>query len=115
MLKSDIEFLKHIKEETEFILEYTLTISEEEFLANPLLKKAIIRCLEIIGKATKKVNFDFRIKYSAVPWKEMAGLRDKLIHDYSGVDYILLFQIIKENIPELHFQIEQIINEHDNK
>jgi len=45
----------------------------------------------------------------------MAGLRDKLIHDYSGVDYILLFQIIKENIPELHFQIEQIINEHDNK
>lgn len=47
MLKSDIEFLKHIKAETEFILEYTLTISEEEFLANPLLKKAIIRCLEI--------------------------------------------------------------------
>jgi uncharacterized protein with HEPN domain len=114
MLKSDIEFLKHIRDETKFILEYTSTISEEEFLSNPLLKKAMIRCFEIIGEATKKVDFEFRTKYNLIPWKEMAGLRDKLIHDYTGVDYPLLFKIISENIPELHFQIEQIIKEHDN-
>jgi uncharacterized protein with HEPN domain len=115
MSKSDIQFLKHIKEETDFIIEFTSSISENEFLENRLLKKAMIRCFEIIGEATKKVDFDFRMKYNSIAWKEMAGLRDKLIHDYTGIDYNLLWIIIKESIPELHFQIEQIINEHDNK
>ena len=114
MSKSDIQFLKHIKEETEFIIEFTSTISEEEFLENRLLKKAMIRCFEIIGEATKKVDFDFRMKYNSIAWKEMAGLRDKLIHDYTGVDYNLLWLIISENIPELDFQLEQIIKEHNN-
>ena len=114
MSKSDIQFLKHIKEETEFIIEFTSTISEEEFLENRLLKKAMIRCFEIIGEATKKVDFDFRMKYNSIAWKEMAGLRDKLIHDYTGVDYNLLWLIISENIPELDFQLEQIIKEYNN-
>ena len=115
MSKSDIQFLKHIKEETEFIIEFTSTISEEEFLENRLLKKAMVRCFEIIGEATKKVDFDFRMKYNSIAWKEMAGLRDKLIHDYTGVDYNLLWIIISENIPELDFQLEQIIDEYNNK
>ena len=115
MSKSDIQFLKHIKEETEFIIEFTSTISEEEFLENRLLKKAMIRCFEIIGEATKKVDFDFRMKYNSIAWKEMACLRDKLIHDYTGVDYNLLWIIISENIPELDFQLEQIIDEYNNK
>ena len=114
MSKSDIQFLKHIKEETEFIIEFTSTISEEEFLENRLLKKAMIRCFEVIGEATKKVDFDFRMKYNSIAWREMAGLRDKLIHDYTGVDYNLLWLIISENIPELDFQLEQIIKEYNN-
>ena len=112
MSKSDIQFLKHIKEETEFIIEFTINISEDEFLENRLLKKAIVRCFEIIGEATKQVDFEFRMKYNSIAWKEMAGLRDKLIHDYTGVDYSLLWIIISESIPELDFQLEQIINEH---
>jgi uncharacterized protein with HEPN domain len=113
MLKSDIEFIKHIKDETEFIMKYTANISEDEFLSNQLLKKGIIRCFEVIGGATKKVDFDFRRKYNAVPWKEMAGLRDKLIHDYTGVDYVLLYQISIENIPELDFQLDQILKDNN--
>lgn len=115
MSKSDIVFLNHIKEETEFIIEFTASITEDEFQENRLLKKGIIRCFEIIGEATKKVDLDFRMKYNSIAWKEMAGLRDKLIHDYTGVDYNLLWVIIKESIPELDFQIEQIIKEHNNK
>lgn len=115
MSKSDIIFLNHIKEETEFIIEFTASISEEEFQENRLLKKAVIRCLEIIGEATKKVDADFRTKYKLIAWKEMAGLRDKLIHDYTGVDYNLLWVIIKESIPELDFQLEEILNEYNNK
>ena len=115
MSKSDIQFLKHIKEETEFIIEFTNNISEVEFSENRLLKKAIVRCFEIIGEATKQVDFEFRMKYNSIAWKEMAGLRDKLIHDYTGVDYSLLWIIISESIPELDFQLEQIINEYYNE
>jgi uncharacterized protein with HEPN domain len=115
MLKSEIRFLRHIFEETSFIIEYTSAISEKEFHENQLLKKGIVRCFEIIGEATKNIDKDFRNKYYAIPWKEMAGLRDKLIHDYIEVDYYLLWKIAKHNIPELHFQIEQILNEYNKK
>ncbi len=115
MLKSDIEFLKHINDEAAFIIEFTESITEEEFNNDRLLKKGIVRCFEIIGESTKKVDLDFRIKYNAIPWREMAGLRDKLIHDYTGVDYTLLWNFCKTIIPKLHFQISEIINEHDIK
>lgn len=81
MLKSEIEYLRHIKDETSFIIEHTSSITEENFNEDLVLRKALIRSLEVIGEATKRVNVDFRLKYKAVPWKEMAGLRDKLIHD----------------------------------
>ena len=68
-----------------------------------------------IGEATKNLNQDFRLKYNSVPWSYMAKLRDKIIHHYQGVDYETIWNIITQEIPELHFQIEQIIKEHDNK
>ncbi len=112
MLKSELEYLRHIKDECSFIIQYTKDINEEDFHANLVLKKAIVRSFEIIGEATKKVSHDFRSKYNSVPWKEMAGLRDRLIHDYTGVDYQLLWKISIESIPELDYQIEQIIKSH---
>ncbi len=114
MLKSEIEYLRHIKDETTFIIQHTSSIKEDDFIENLVLQKAIIRSLEVIGEATKRVNFDFRIKYNTVPWKEMAGLRDKLIHDYIGVDYPLVWKICTESVPELDFQIEKIIMKHSN-
>jgi len=79
------------------------------------LKRAITRALEIIGEATKNLNLDFRMKYNSVPWNYMAKLRDKIIHHYQGVDYETIWNIITQEMPELHFQIEQIIKEYDNK
>jgi uncharacterized protein with HEPN domain len=115
MLKSEIEFLKHIYDEVEFIIEFTESINEEQFHNDRLLKKGIVRCFEIIGEATKKVGPDFRLKYNTIPWKEMVGLRDKLIHDYTGVDYTLLWNFCKTSIPELHFQISEILKEYNIK
>ena len=79
------------------------------------MKRAITRALEIIGEATKNLNLDFRMKYNSVPWNYMAKLRDKIIHHYQGVDYETIWNIITQEMPELHFQIEQIIKEYDNK
>ena len=111
----DIEFIGHIFGEVKFILKTTQNINANSFYEDETLKRAVTRAFEIIGEATKNVDYDFRSKYPAVPWKFMAGMRDKLIHDYMGVDYKLVFKTAIEEIPELHFQIEQIIKEHNNK
>lgn len=113
MSKSDeIEFIKHIFIEINYIQTTIVEVNEEDFYKDETLKRAITRALEIIGEATKNLNIDFRLKYSSVPWSYMAKLRDKIIHHYQGVDYETIWNIITQEIPELHFQIEQIIKEH---
>ncbi len=113
MQKFEILYLKHIKDECDFIIKHSNNLEEEDFFKNEVLQKAFVRSLEIIGEATKKVDSDFKSKYYIIPWKEMAGMRDKLIHDYTGVDYILVWETIKNNIPELEFQINEIILEYN--
>jgi len=111
----DLEFLGHNLGEVQFILETTNNLTETDFFENGTIKRAVVRSFEIIGQATKNLNMDFRYKYSEIPWKFMAGMRDILIHEYMGVDYKLVFKTAIEDIPELHFQIEKIITEHENK
>lgn len=83
------------------------------FINDEILKRAVVRALEIVGEATKNLSLDFRLKYNQVPWKSMAGMRDKLIHDYMGVDYNLVFITAKENVPELLDLIELIITKNN--
>ncbi|TRX33466.1 DUF86 domain-containing protein [Flavobacterium sp. ZT3R18] len=112
MSKSEIEYLRHIKQECEFILEHSKGLVEEAFYEDQVLKRAFTRCLEIIGEASKRVSLDFRLKYNSIPWKDMAGMRDKIIHHYEGVDYEIVWDTIQNRIPELDCQIELIIKEH---
>jgi uncharacterized protein with HEPN domain len=77
MSKEPVEYLKHIRDESLYLLSITSTgITKEEFLDDETLKRAVVRSLEIIGEATKKIPADFRIKWKNVKWKEMAGMRD---------------------------------------
>lgn len=115
MLKSEIEYLKHIKKECDYLILHSQNLLEVAFYEDETLKRAFTRCLEIIGEASKRVNEDFRLKYYTIPWRDMAKTRDKIIHHYEGVDYELVWEIIKNNIPELHFQIEEIIKEYNNR
>jgi len=62
---------------------------------------AVIRCLEVIGEATKKLPLEFRLKYPDIPWKQMAGMRDKLIHEYFGVDREMIWQVVEKHIPRI--------------
>lgn len=112
MHKEPIEYLKHIRDECRYIV----TVSDEnldknEFIENETLKRAIVRSLEIIGEATKKIPADFKIKNSMIQWKNMAGMRDRLIHDYIGVDYSIVWDVIKNKIPELLEQINSVLEE----
>jgi uncharacterized protein with HEPN domain len=106
---SNIELLKHISDEINFILNTVSGKTKEQFLSDAVITRATIRSLEIIGEATKKTAPDFRNKYPDIDWKGMAGTRDKLIHDYFGIDYNLVWDIIVSILPVLKEQIKQII------
>ena len=109
MKKDPIIYIEHISSCISRIKEYTSGIDEDGFLKNNLIQDAVIRNFEIIGEATKKLNEDFRAKYSEIEWKKIAGMRDKLIHDYIGVDLWAVWGVVENIIPTLDTQIEDIL------
>lgn len=111
MSKEPVEFLKHIAEECAFLLSVNKDLSKEAFLDDETLKRAVVRSLEIIGEATKKIPADFKNTWSSIQWKNMAGMRDRLIHDYIGVNYSIVWDVFKNKISELNEQIQKVLNE----
>ncbi len=110
MSKEPVEYLKHIRDECEFVLSVINSeTTKDSFLADETLKRAIIRSLEIIGEATKKIPADLKLKWGTIHWKNMAGMRDRLIHDYMGINYSIVWDVIKNKIPELYSQIVEVI------
>jgi len=85
--------------------------SFEDFYSDEEKKRAIVRSLEIIGEATKNIPIDFKLKWIKVEWKQMSGMRDRLIHDYFGVDYYIVWDVVRNKIPGLKESIESIIKE----
>lgn len=111
MSKHYIEILKHILDECNYIQDtITIEISKEKFIENETLKRAIVRSLEIIGEATKKIPGDVKYQWKEIEWKSMAGMRDKLIHDYFGVNYSIVWDVVKNKIPTLTKQIKRVIH-----
>lgn len=104
-------YLKDILEAMEAIERFVEGIDFEEFKADDKTSSAVIRKFEIIGEATKNVPEDIRQKYPNVPWREMAGMRDKLIHFYFGVKYSIVWQTIKDIIPQVKVSISKILEE----
>lgn len=86
MKKDDRVYLSHILQPASLIEQYTENLTEEEFLSNSLVQDGTIRQIQIIGEATKNLSGSLREKYPYVHWKGITGMRDKLIHNYFGVD-----------------------------
>jgi uncharacterized protein with HEPN domain len=103
------DYLGHILLETSFVLRESQGLEKDDFLKNETLKRAVVRSLEVIGEATKNLSPEFRLGYPDVPWKQMAGMRDVLIHEYFGVDYDVVWDVISFQIPALHLKIQEII------
>ena len=108
MEKDNLVYLEHIMDSLNKIIEYTKGLDEKEFLSNELIKDGVIRNFEVIGEATKNISDDFRQKYPDIPWKKMAGMRDKLIHDYMGIDYWKVWDTVIYDIPSLKQDIKKI-------
>ncbi|MHA4894013.1 HepT-like ribonuclease domain-containing protein [Pedobacter sp. PWIIR3] len=109
MLLSNIELLRHIVDEVIFVLKATENKDKDQFTNDPILSRAVIRSLEIIGEATTKLDPDFKINNPHVEWRKMANTRHRLIHDYFGVDYEIVWDIIISKLPQLHIDIAEII------
>jgi uncharacterized protein with HEPN domain len=112
MPKDPVEYLKHIRDECSYLISVSGEgLVKSDFLKDETIKRAVVRSLEIIGEASKKIPADFKVKHDTIHWKNMAGMRDRLIHDYIGVDYSIVWDVIKNKIPELYNQIMQVIDD----
>lgn len=104
-------FLQDILDACRYILEFMEGIGVDEFVIDEKTSSAVIQKFEVIGEATKNIPESIREKHPQVPWKDMAGMRDRLIHGYFGIDYLLVWETVEQNIPTLEFQIRKILNE----
>ena len=109
MSQSEIEYLRHVREEAGYLAEMGRSTGKERFLSDDTLKRATVRSIEIIGEATKQLSGDLRKRYPAVEWRSMARMRDRLIHGYFSVDYDIVWDVVKNEAPTLQAEIESIL------
>jgi uncharacterized protein with HEPN domain len=109
MPPSTLELLRDILREAEFMTLEAAKTNREAFLHDEVLKRAFVRSVEIIGEAAKKVPEGTRAKFSELEWKKMAGMRDKLVHDYGGVDYYIVWDVATNKVTKLAAALKQIM------
>ncbi|MCX5806026.1 MAG: DUF86 domain-containing protein [Proteobacteria bacterium] len=90
--------------------EFTRGMHYETFAEDKKTVNAVIRSLEVLGEAAKRIPTSFRQKYPDIPWSKMAGMRDVLIHDYMGVDLKTVWKVAQERLPELKLMLERLIS-----
>jgi uncharacterized protein with HEPN domain len=109
MRPTTVELLRDILREAEFLQGQSAQVTRDDFLANEVLKRAFVRSLEIVGEATRKVPEATRSEFPALEWKKMAGMRDRLIHDYGSVDYQIVWDVAANKAAELAAKLRPIL------
>jgi uncharacterized protein with HEPN domain len=103
------DYLRHILDEADYLLARSRDLTEASFRADETLQRAFVRSLEIIGEAAKLTPADFRAAHPQIDWRGMAGMRDRLIHAYFGVDYELVWDVVVNRMPKLREDIASLI------
>jgi uncharacterized protein with HEPN domain len=115
MTRNILLYIKDILQNMQDAQDFIRGMSYEKFVADRKTFNAVVRSLEVIGEAAKNVPEEVRSKYPSVPWKEMAGMRDKVIHFYFGVNREAVWIAVKDRIPAVNPLIEQILGDLDQK
>ena len=104
-------YIKDILEYMERAERHIRDLNYEQFLKDDKTCDAVIRCIEVIGEAAKNIPDEIRNKYSSIPWRDIAGMRDKLIHGYFTVDFETVWLVVKEEIPKLKPMITKVLED----
>ena len=96
-------------DETNYLIEQSQTLSKEQFIEDETLKRAFVRSVEIIGEAAKNLPDGFKGKHPQIEWRLMAGMRDRLVHGYFGVDHDIVWDVVINRIPGLQKELQRII------
>lgn len=107
--RKDEAYLRHIQDVIYDVKQFMKGVTKEEFFKNKEKQYAVLRALEIIGEATKNLSKELKAAHPEIQWNEIAGMRDKLIHQYFGVNIDLVWETFKKNIPELENRISEML------
>jgi uncharacterized protein with HEPN domain len=107
------DYIKDILISIQDVEEFTSGMRFDEFLQDKKTIKAVIRSLEVLGEASRKIPESIKARYPHVPWKRMAGMRDKLIHEYFGVDLEIVWNVVKNELPSVKVPIEELSTKTD--
>ncbi len=110
MIRDDSVYLSHILDAFRQIAEYTEGMDYDRFRTTRIVQDAVIRQFEVVGEATKNLSSGFRGRHETIPWKDLAGFRDKLIHQYFGVDLEIVWNTIRDDLPMLMDAVRKIIH-----
>ena len=108
-LRRDSDYLADLHEAVRRIVAYTAELSYEQFLSDLKTQDAVIRNLQVMGEAAKKLSPVVRRAHPGIPWKQMAGMRDRIVHEYFGVNYDIVWTVARDELPSLLPQIVAIL------
>ncbi len=106
-----IDYLRDMMESAEKALDFVQGVTQDEFVVDEKTTYAVIRALEVLGEAAKKIPDEVREQYPDIPWRTIAGTRDKLIHEYFGVDLVVIWRTVTEDIPALLPKLRAMLDE----
>lgn len=113
MSPSPRNYIRHMLDEIEFVSSQLASLNYEAFRQHPVLKRAFVRSIEVVGEAAKHIPEAVRAQAPQIEWRKIAGMRDHLIHGYFGVDYGLVWDVVTSKFPLLYQQLTMLISRLD--
>jgi uncharacterized protein with HEPN domain len=100
-MKDDLPYLLHLRDALEEVREFLEGMKYEDFVEDKRTRNAVLRSFEVMGEASRRVSPEFRAGHPEIPWRKIMNFRNKLIHDYFGLDYLLVWKTAQEEVPSL--------------